>query len=255
MTGPVRSHRRSSPVVDLLWLGGLIGGGLLGLVLLQVALAALADLTGGDGCVVLIVAVLAAVAGRAWLRRRRLKRAAHELAEWTGAGGWEPVVPRPWPWRQLVRWAGTVTVLRSYTRRVEGFPVVAGVLEFTENALGETVNRWGGQAVFAIVTLAQPSPSMAVRARREPGRQRRGEDEFRRRFRPVGAESRRLGDPELRAAHVRGDIPPWTLLEDELFVFVPLDGPLRPHDLEEATRRAIRVVCLLGLPVEVGEDR
>src|SRR3954451_5427004 len=140
MTGPVRSHRRSSPVVDLLWLGALIGGGLLGLFLLQVALVAVADLTGGAGFVALIVAVLVAVATRAWWRRRRQRRAAHELAEWTGAGGWEPVVPRPWPWRELVRWAETVTVLRAYAKRVEGFPVVAGVLEFTENALGETVN-------------------------------------------------------------------------------------------------------------------
>jgi len=58
---------------------------------------------------------------------------------------------------------------------------------------------------------------------------------------------------------VRGDIPPWTLIEDELFAFVPLDRPLRPRDLEETVRKTIRIVRLLDvgadeLAVEIGQD-
>ena len=170
MTGPVRSHRRGTPVTDLLWVGGLIAGGLVGLILLRVAVAALGDLTDGVGCVVLIVAALGVWAAKAGLRRRRHRRAVRDLAGWIGAGGWEPVTSRPWPWRELVRWPDTVTVLRAYRRRVEGFVVVTGELAFTENGPGATVDRRDGHAAFAVVTLPQPAPSMpcACTARR-PG--------------------------------------------------------------------------------------
>jgi hypothetical protein len=151
-----------------------------------------------------------------------------------------------------VRWADTVTVLRAYRKRVGGFAVVTGELAFTENGLGATVDRRDGHAAFAVVALPQPAPSMAVRLRRQPPRPRHGEDEFRRRFVLLGTGS---PGPALRDAHVHGDVPPWTLVDDELFAFVPLDGPLRPIDLEETARRAVRVVSLLGLAaVEVGED-
>lgn len=253
MTGPVRSHRRGTPVADLFWIGGLIAGGLLAIFLVRVALAALGDLTDGVGCLALVAVALGVWAARAWSRRRRHRRAVRELAGWTGTGGWEPALPRPWPWQDLVRWPDTVTVLRAYRKRVEGFAVVTGELAFTENGLGATVDRRDGHAAFAVVSLPQPAPSMAVRLHRTPARPRRGEDEFRRRFVVVGAGS---PGPALRDAHVRDEVPPWTLRGDELFAFVPLDGPLRPGDLEQTARRTIHVLRLLGPlpPVEVGED-
>lgn len=211
------------------------------------------------GVLLMLATLFAEIAalGAWWSHRER--RAAREVARWVATDGWEPVPPRPWPWRELVWSADTVTVLRAYTKRVDGFPVVTGELSFVDSALGAAVDRLAGYAAFAVVTLPQPAPSMAVRVHRNPRGRRAGDDEFRRRFRPVGAESHRLDNPELRAAHVRGDVPPWTLIEDELFVFVPLDRPLRPGDLEETVRRAIRVVRLLDvgadeLAVEVGEN-
>jgi hypothetical protein len=62
------------------------------------------------------------------------------------------------------------------------------------------------------------------------------------------------GFPVRTGEHLRGDIPPWTVIGNELFLFVPLERPLRPRDLEGAADQAIRVVRLLHLPVEVGED-
>jgi hypothetical protein len=259
MTEPVPAHRRRGVLVDLLTFSGCLLALPVLIGLLSLTVVGLNHLLGRSvrpvTCLVFVV-VVAAVPG---LRAHRQLRAAGAMAGWVATGGWEPVVDRPWPWQGLVRWPDTVTVLRAYGKRVEGFPVVTGELRFQDNGLGTSVDRRDGRAAFAVVTLPQPAPSMAVRVHREPARRRRGEDEFRRRFHPVGADSHRLDRPELRAAHVRGDIPPWTLLDDELFAFVPLTGPLRPDDLEETARRAIRVVLLLdvgvdGLAVEVGED-
>ncbi|MEU8231566.1 hypothetical protein AB0C12_18440 [Actinoplanes sp. NPDC048967] len=252
MPGPVRSHRRASPLLDALLIGGLVFGLLLAYVVLRVAALALNDLFGGIGFLVVIAAVSLAAFARAYRLGRRKQRAADELRHWERTAGWEPAAWR-WPWQSLVRWPDTVTVLRAYAKRVDGFPVRTGLLEFDDNGLGTTVDRRSGRAAFAIVALPRPVPSMGVRVHRLPGRLRDGEDEFLHRFQPVGADTDRLGDPLLRAAHLRGDIPPWTVVDDELFAFVPLDAPLRPRDLEETVRKAILVVRLLGLAVEVGE--
>jgi hypothetical protein len=252
MPGPVRSHRRASPLLDALLLGGLLGGLLLAVVVLRVAALALHELSGGIGLLVVIGAISVAGFGRAYWQSRRKQRAEGELRHWERTAGWEPAAWR-WPWQSLVRWPDTVTVLRAYAKRVDGFPVRAGLLEFDDNGLGTTVDRRSGRAAFAIVTLPRPAPSMGVRVHRGPGRLRAGEDEFLHRFQPVGTDTARLSNPRLRAAQLSGDIPPWTVIGDELFLFVPLSGPLRPRDLADAVRRAILVVHLLELPVEVGE--
>ena len=252
MPGPVRSHRRANPPLDALFVGGMVFGLLVTLFLLRVALFALSEVLGGIGFPVIVGIISVTAFGRAYLQGRRRQRATDELRHWERTAGWEPAAWR-WPWQSLVRWPDTVTVLRAYAKRVDGFPVRTGLLEFDDNGLGTTVDRRSGRAAFAIVALPRPVPSMGVRVYRLPGRLRDGEDEFLHRFQPIGPDTERLGDPQLRAAHLRGDIPPWTVIGDELFAFVPLDAPLRPDDLEETVRKAIRVVRLLGLTVEVGE--
>ncbi|MEU8610290.1 hypothetical protein AB0C29_20095 [Actinoplanes sp. NPDC048791] len=252
MPGPVRSHRRANPLIGALLVGGMVFGLLIAVVLLRVAMLALSDVFGGIGFLVVIGVISVTAIGRASLQGRRRQRAADELRHWERTAGWEPA-PWRWPWQSLVRWPETVTVLRAYAKRVDGFAVRTGLLEFDDNGLGTTVDRRSGRAAFAIVALPRPVPSMGVRVHRLPGRLRDGEDEFLHRFQPVGADTERLGDPLLRAAHLRGDIPPWTVIGEELFAFVPLDAPLRPDDLEKAVGKAIRVVRLLGLAVEVGE--
>jgi len=258
MSAPARTPRWASTAGSALLLVGAIIAPALACGLLSAATVAVNKLFGGAARPVIFFLLVGVVFARSWWRRRRQRRADSELRHWEGTAGWEPAT-RSWPWEQLVRFADTVQVLRAYAKRVDGFPVVTGELTFVDDGLGTTVDRRAGQAAFAVVTLPRPAPSMAVRVYRNPLRRREGDDEFRRRFRPVGTVSHRLDNPELQAAHVRGDIPPWTLIEDELFVFVPLDGPLRPRDLEEAVRKAIRVVRLLDVgadesAVEVGED-
>jgi hypothetical protein len=237
MAGPVRSHRRVSSLGVTLIALGLFGGLVLVLTVVQVGLMAVNDLFGFPGAPVLFGGLLAYPAARHLLRARRARRAARELEHWEQTAGWEPAAWR-WPWQPLVRWPETVTVLRAYRKG----DVRVGELVFDDNGLGATVDRRAGRAAFAIVTLPQPRPSMSVRVRRGNSDRRNGEEAFEHRFHPVGLTD---VSPALRAAHLADEIPPWTVVADELFVFVPLDGPLRPHDFEETARKARLVVSHL----------
>jgi hypothetical protein len=241
MAGPVRSHRRANPVITALFLGGFAMGLLLVIIVFRVGLAALGEQVGLAGVLVFVGVCLTGAAIRARFHSLRDRRAARELAHWEQTAGWEPTAWR-WPWQPLVRWPDTVTVLRAYQKKVDGSPVRTGELTFEDNGLGRAIDRRAGRAAFAIVTLPRPGPSRAVRVFRDVPPRRPQEDPFEHRFQPVGLDQ--VG-PELRAAHVNGEIPPWTAVGDELFVFLPLDGPLRPADLEEAARSAIRVVSRL----------
>jgi hypothetical protein len=66
----------------------------------------------------------------------------------------------------------------------------------------------------------------------------------------VGFDSYRFDGPAFRAAHVRGDVPLWTVLDRDLFAFVPLDGPVTPGAIDSAVRRTLCVVELM----EFGPD-
>lgn len=237
MAGPVRSHRRAHPVSTALFFGGFLIGLFLLVLVARVGLIALGEQTGFVGVLVLFAGWISVLAVRARLRARREGRAAADLAHWEQTAGWEPTAWR-WPWQSLVRWPDTVTVLRAYQKQ----QVRVGELTFDDNGLGDTVDRRAGRAAFAIVTLPHPHPSMAVRARRNAPKVQEREGAFEYRFLTLGPTEI---SPALRAAHLADEVPPWTVTGDELFVFVPLDGPLRPHDLEEAARRAQLVVSHL----------
>jgi hypothetical protein len=56
--------------------------------------------------------------------------------------------------------------------------------------------------------------------------------------------------PAFRAAHVRGYVPLWTVVDRDLFAFVPLDGPVTPGAIDSAVRCTLRAVGL----TELGPD-
>ncbi|WP_148308168.1 hypothetical protein [Actinoplanes friuliensis] len=245
MSQRVRHHRRRNGLVDGVFVVVLMVGGLCGLIGLRVALLAFSDVAGGWADLLLFGVIGLAATAVWWWRQRIRRRAAQAIEQWERTAGWEPVLlGQRWPWVDMVRWAETVTVLRAY--RKPG--LIVGLVEFAENGLGAAVDRHAGRAAFAIVTLARPAPTGAVRVYREVAARRRGEDEFRRRFRVIGGEL----SPALQRAHVDGEVPAWTCTGDQMFVFVPLDGPLWPWHLERAAAKARRVVELSA--VEVGED-
>jgi hypothetical protein len=250
MTGRVRNHRRPSPAdgvyatvaVLVFCLGLACARGILNVLALEWP-----ALTG---------VVLATGAGylgyKRWRRHRLTVRARREMAEWRASSGWTEVPPpAAWPWTSLQRWPDVVTVLNARARTVDGFPVKVGQISWTEDGLGRTVDRYAGSGLFVLVRLPQPVPSMAVRGYRKAYRRRSDEeDEFRRRFETVGFDSYRFDGPAFRAVHVRGDVPLWTVIDRDLFAFVPLDEPLTPGAIDSAVRRTLRVVELM----EFGPD-
>ncbi|GIM92234.1 hypothetical protein [Paractinoplanes toevensis] len=159
------------------------------------------------------------------------ERARRRMRNWAATGEWTPVAPdaRTWPWQDLLR-QGRVRVRRAWTREVDGFPVVAGELHWTGNALAGAVTGDKGRGVFVVVRLPLTVPSMALRP-------------------PSGfvGDSFRLDRPELRAAYVAGELPAWTARGDELFTVEQRHGWVWPETTEAAIRRALRTVTLLDL--------
>ena len=135
-------------------------------------------------------------------------------------------------------------------REVAGLHVTVGELSWIDNGLGNAVDSWNGHGVFSVVRLPAEQPGAAVRLRRPAQRPRADGDEFRQRFRTITdtpAAVDLVAEPALLEAHVRGEIAPWTLIADELFTVEPTTAPVTPTALESASRRALRIIELLGL--------
>lgn len=147
---------------------------------------------------------------------------------------WEPVDPvgREWPWTDL-RLRGTIRVLRAWSFESDGFPITAGEITWTGNALAGAVGPERGKGVFVVVHLPVEVPSMAMRNR----------------FDRVG-DSPLLDSSALRLALLNGDIPPWTARGRTLFTIEVPSSWIRPAVVDESVRRALHVVDLLGLAPE-----
>lgn len=201
---------------------------------------------GGLEVVAGVALLLLLRAGHRSLRRRLADRA---MRRWVARSSFSPAAPAAdWPWAPLLRAPDMATVVRAYDGQVDGHPVTAGEIIWIDNGLGSAVDRWEGRGVFVVVRPRRPLPAAAVRVYRELPSERDGEDQFRRRFRTIAGDAAgtaMLADPVLRAAHVRGEVPPWTLAGGRLFAFVPLDGPLTPAAIEDAARRTVRLLHLL----------
>jgi hypothetical protein len=195
-----------------------------------------------------LIAVLVTALVRRRLRRRHPDRA--ELDRWARDTDHQSVaVDRPWPWAPLVLAPAMVTVSSAYAGELDGLSVVVGEISWVENGLGDAVDRWNGRGVFTVVALPGARPRGAVREWRNVYARQDGQDEFPRRFRTIATDpdlSARLADPALRDCHVRGDIPPWTIQDGELFTIVSVDT-VTPGAIEDAARRTVRVVDLLRL--------
>jgi hypothetical protein len=145
--------------------------------------------------------------------------------------GWRAIDPErtEWPWAGL-RPVGTVTVRNAWSLKVDGFPVTAGTIEWSGDALSGMVDRPDGTGVFAVVHLAEPVPSMAMHV-------------------PLvrGGDSPLLELAALRASFLRGTIPPWTARDRTLFTVEPTTGAAEPEAIGRTVTRALRVTALLGL--------
>jgi hypothetical protein len=243
----VRSHRisagRVATTFGVLTVALACCGGSLVIAVVRVAVRdLLGRALGPAGNVLLLIAVVTVIGAGvpAWRKYAR-----DMTGRWAARKGFLPVATqRRWPWTPLVRTPDLVTVKTAFSGSAGGHAVTAGELSWNGNGLGDAVDRWSGHGVFVVARLGGETPSGAVRLRRAPRPRRHGEDEFRRRFTLIAddaAMASRLGDPELQQAHVRGDIPPWTVIGGELFTVTPSRGVVTPGGLERAIAGTLRI--------------
>ncbi|WP_285559654.1 hypothetical protein [Actinoplanes regularis] len=194
----------------------------------------------------LMIAVL-----RNFLQKRRLARVRRVFERWEATSGWiRGRVDRVRPWTNRILAPDMVTVTSAFDRELAGLPVTIGELSWIDDGLSDATDRWKGRGVFAVVRLPGSPPDFAVRSYRTVYRQRAGEDEFRRRFRTIfndTVDARRLDHDLPREAHVNGEIPPWTLLDGELFTIVSIEKVVTPEAMESAASATLRVAELTGL--------
>jgi hypothetical protein len=259
MEGRVRSHRRGPGRIAWIVIGVAILAACLLFAAVRASLeVAIADfssrrewLRGWHLPAALCGLCLATAAIRKFLSNRRLARVHRDLERWQATSGWvRGRVDRIWPWTPLILAPDMVTVESAFDGELAGLPATIGELSWIDNGLGGAVDRWSGRGIFTVVRLPGSPPDFAVRRYRTAHRQRVGEDEFRRRFRTIPIDTvnvPRLDQEALRKAHVNGEIPPWTLLEGELFAVVSIDRMATPAAMESAASQTLRVVELIGL--------
>ncbi|KUL40445.1 hypothetical protein [Actinoplanes awajinensis] len=174
----------------------------------------------------LVTGVAGATAAALLVRRHRRRRMTRAVE----GAGWSPIDPRTraWPWQGLQQ--GRAVVETAWTRKVDGLPIAAGRVRFSGAAFAGAVRDREGWAIFVVLKLPRPAPSMAWRLP----------------FQYVG-DSPRLHRPELRWATLHGEIPPWTVLGDELFIVEPSHRWITPADLAAVLHHTLHVLALLNL--------
>jgi hypothetical protein len=257
MEGRVRSHRREPGQTTLIVVCVMV----LAVCLLRGAVPAVLDaVIGADLArrrslgwpLATVLCALVPVTAAIWgfLGRRRLARVRRDFDRWQATSGWVPGrVDRVWPWTNRIRAPDMVTVMSAFDRELAGLPVTVGELSWIDEGLGDATDSWRGRGIFTVVRLPGSPPDFAVRSYRTVYRRRAGEDEFRRRFRTIfddTVNAERLDHEELRKAHVNNEIPPWTLLDGELFTIVSTDKTATPAAMESAASDTLRVVELIG---------
>ena len=255
LSRPIRGHRRTSVVT--------VAFGVVLLALLCAGLFAVSAgyrlaievgagwLSGEIGYLPAAVLTVGALFGYASLKGRRVRAAERSLREWGSLGGWSPVSGRAvWPWRAQQISSSAVDVTCAFGQTIDGLPVVTGAVSWTRDGLGHSVDEGQGRGYFAVVRLPRAYPYSSVQRRRSVGVDRDGENEFLRQYRVVLAEPElvdRLTDPDLQAAHVDRRVPPWTIVDDELYAVVQTRRVPRPAELETLVEQLLDVVKRLRL--------
>ncbi|MFY1690751.1 hypothetical protein [Plantactinospora sp. WMMB782] len=245
----VRGHRRQpGDLLARLWLLLILCLICCGLAGYQIAVRSLVHHVGvarGLGLAVLVLGLIV-VGLFGW----RLA-AARLLNRWCARNGWSPAAERAtWPWTAQQAQPDAVTVQFATVKTLQGLSVTVGALSWTRDGLGGSVEKSNGAGVFTVVRLPKSYPATAVQRRRIVRHRRTGEDEFLRRFRFIVDKpyfARQLADPALRVAHLTGRVPPWAIVDDELYTVVASRLPLRPTQVVTASEQALHLSRLLGV--------
>ena len=243
----MRSHRNRGCLAGVLMLGLTF----VGFLALVVGVLVAGDQLGRVGGVLAACVVLVIVSGgrpyyQATRRRRRIL-SAERTTVWALANGWTRSDRTTWPGN-----AGNVTVGTVLISSMAGMQITVGEVTWSKDALGGAVDTPDGSGVFTRVRLPRSYPSTAVQRRREFGRDHRHEDRFDVVFRVV-LDDTYFGDQlrkeTLRRAHLRGDIPPWSIVGDELMLVEY--GNLTPGNVHTLQQQAAEIIELLEIRVSL----
>lgn len=176
---------------------------------------------------------------------------------WGERNGWSVVVDRHvWPWERLPVMSGSVTVEFAIAGNAGGYPIMVGEVSWKNDGFDGVIGQPEGHGVFAVVTLQKAYGAASIRRRRSSA-SIRFEDEFDREYRILLEDVRmmdRFAAPAVKAAHVAEQVPPWMIVDDQLFAVVARRRALRPAAITDLTRRVLRLVKLLELPPPEGSD-
>ncbi|GIF97441.1 hypothetical protein [Catellatospora citrea] len=246
---PVRPHRASSSWSTALGCLGLSLALCCGLSLLVVGAAALDRHVGGFP----VYGLLLAAGGVAAI--------GYGLWEWFGwraaarwavrSGGTASVDRADWP-RAMREATGQVRVGFAVRTTVGGFPVVVGRVKWEEDGacLSGAVTVSTGSGSFAVLKLPTGYAYTTVQRRATGGRRGQGEDAFWNEYRIIIDDmtfADQLISAELRRAHLRGQIPPWAIIDDELYIVRRTMLPLTPKRARRLTSQLLQVAALLDI--------
>ena len=197
--------------------------------------------------------IIGVFAGRHQLRLAR-RRA---VIRWGEQNGWSVVGnQRAWPWvRQPYHVPGNVAVDFALTGEAGGHPVTVGEVRWKSDGFDGVVEQSQGHVVFAVMKLQQAYSAASIRRRRAT-RYQGFEEKFDQEYRILLADERmidRLASVELKAAHVAGRVPPWMIVEDEIYAVVD-QRTLRPDAVIDFIARMLLLVELLEIPPPEDSD-
>jgi len=192
-------------------------------------------------------------------RRGRARR--ERMRQWMAQYGWTMTESPAVDWGNRLPGQNPGGVSRIICGTLGGRPVCVGDYSYTYRALADNTGRRGSARrayVVVVVRLAEPGPTIAVERRGAFSKLARtlvgegdagtADPQFDRTFRVLGCDpmtAQRLLGPALRAAHLAGQVPPWSLQQTDLMTYYP--GNIdRPEQIPRCAAPLVRVADLLG---------
>ncbi|GIH19676.1 hypothetical protein [Rugosimonospora africana] len=173
------------------------------------------------------------------------------LFRWADRDGWSTLaVHRDWPWATTEPGVTAPVVLCALSKTVDGLPVTVGEVTWAPGRMLDVAGAAKGHGFFAVLRLPRRYTRLGVHRKLNPHRLQPGQDEFARSFWTICTDAElavsHIG-PDIKAAHVAGNLPDWMLVNDELYVVARGAGPLKPSVATDLTRQVCRIADLLRL--------
>ena len=195
--------------------------------------------------ILLTVAIVIVV--MTWLYRRG-HLPSPGLRAWARHSDWHIVRGQgPWPWLVVDPYSRAVVRVALSGER-HGLPVTVGEVWTRGKILGGVNESRRHTVIFVVVGLPHSYRTTAVEAYVGTGLSEAA-DEFDRWYHTTAEDlalAERLASPALRTAHVEGRIPPWRIVDDQLYAVSTLRAPLLPGKVLLAADQVLEIAELLG---------